>query len=343
VYDSPVYASPVYASPVYASPVYASPVYASPAAASPVASTDAVPRTSSATPAEEGHTTDAVWTLLHEPARHGARVFVLDTGLADPTYLASSLAAVLDAPHPIRPLRPSDATDRPEAGTHFLAPAAGHGTFIAGLISQVAPGCRISVGKVLDNSGIGDEWRIARRIHALTTRLAEHPDPVGRQSVLSLSFGAPVLDHPHLLAHVVSAIQAEGVVVVASAGNDAMSRPVFPAALPGVVGVGALSPAGPAPFSNFGPWVNACAPGVDLVGIFFNWSEHPEHLRFRGWAIWSGTSFAGPIVAGAIARLTMTAPILFNRTIPTAEARRRLIDPAWLLRIPDLGTVVNLL
>ena len=194
---------PVYASPVYASPVYASPVYASPAAASPAASTDAVPRTSSAVPAEEGHTTDAVWALLHEPARPGARVFVLDTGLAEPTYLPAGLAAVLDAPHPIRPLRPSDATDRPEAGTPFLAPAAGHGTFIAGLISQVAPGCRISVGKVLNNSGIGDEWTIARRIHALTKRLAAHPERIGRHSVLSLSFGAPVLDHPHLLAHVV--------------------------------------------------------------------------------------------------------------------------------------------
>ena len=134
----------------------------------PVASTDAVPRTSSAVPAEEGHTTDAVWAPLHEPARPGARVFVLDTGLADPNYLSPALGALLDAPHPIRPLRPSDATDRPQGERHYLAPAAGHGTFIAGLISQVAPGCRVSVGKVLDNSGVGDEWTIARRIHALT-------------------------------------------------------------------------------------------------------------------------------------------------------------------------------
>ncbi len=138
------------------------------------------------------------------------------------------------------------------------------------------------------------------------------------------------------------ALQALGVVVVASAGNDAMSRPVFPAALPDVVGVGAFGPSGPASFTNFGPWVNACAPGIDLVGVFFSWSDQPAHLQFRGWAIWSGTSFAGPIVAAAIARLTMSAPLLFNHAITAADAKQRLLDPPWLLRIPDLGTVVNL-
>ncbi len=342
VYASPVYASPVYASPVYASPVYASPVYASPAAVNPVAGTDAVPQTSSAVPAAEGHTTHAVWAPLHEPARHGVRVFVLDTGLADPNFLSPALGALLDAPHPVRPLRPSDATDRPQGERHYLAPAAGHGTFIAGLISQVAPGCRVSVGKVLDHFGVGDEWTIARRIHALTNGLALRHDEA-RHSILSLSFGAPVLQHPHLLAHVVSGIQALGVVVLASAGNDAMSRPVFPAAFPGVVGVGAFGPTGPAAFTNFGPWVDACAPGVDLVGIFFSWSDRPEHLRFRGWAIWSGTSFACPIVAGAIARLVTTAPVVFNHTLTAADAKRRLLEPPWLLRIPNLGTVVNLL
>jgi subtilisin family serine protease len=194
---------------------------------------------------------------------------------------------------------------------------------------------------VLDNSGTGDEWTIARRIHALTKRLAAHPGQEARHSILSLSFGAPALDHPHLLAKVIGDIQAIGVVVVASAGNDAMSRPVFPAALPDVVGVGAVSTYGPAPFSNFGAWVSACAPGVDLVSTFFTWHDPPD-LDFKGWAIWSGTSFAGPIVASAIARLTMTAPTVFDRTITAKEAKRRLIEPPWLLRIPGLGTVVNL-
>jgi hypothetical protein len=340
VYASPVYASPVYASPVYASPVYASPVYASPVYASPLSNTDAVIHTSSAVPAVPGETTMAIWDLITQPARDGARIFVLDTGLAAPATISAQLAAQLNAPNPIRPLRPSDAADEPTAvpGQDYLAPAAGHGTFIATVISQVAPGCRVGVGKVLDNSGVGDEWTIARRIHALARRLSHAPDP--EHSILSLSFGAPVLDHPFLLAHVIGEIQSTGAMVVASAGNDAMSRPVFPAALPGVMGVGALGPVGPAPFTNYGPWVDACAPGVDLVSAFFTWNRTPG-LDFRDWAIWSGTSFAGPIVAGTLARLIMTAPHLLGHTISAKGARRRLIEAPWLMRIPDLGTVIN--
>jgi hypothetical protein len=345
VYASPLYASPVYASPVYASPVYASPVYASPVYASPVGGTDALAhttagRTSSAVPAVRGKTTEAIWDLMMRPARGGARIFVLDTGLAAPGTISAKLAAQLNAPNPVRPLRPSDASDKPTAlpRDHHLAPAAGHGTFIATVIGQVAPGCRVGVGKVLDGSGVGDEWTIARRAHQLAKRLSHVPDP--ERSVLSLSFGAPVLDHPFLLAKAISDIQATGTVVVASAGNDAMARPVFPAALPGVVGVGALGPAGPAPFTNHGEWVDACAPGVDLVSSFFTWKGGPG-LDFKDWAIWSGTSFAAPIVAAALARLVMTAPYLLGHAISAEEARERLIDSPWLMRIPDLGTVVN--
>jgi Subtilase family len=337
VYASPVYASPVYASPVYASPVYASPVYASGASASPVDSTDAVARMSSAVPAERGRTTGSIWDRMADPARLPTRVFVLDTGLAFWRDVSVELRALrASSTCTVRPLRPSDATDRPGSPSGpYLAPAAGHGTFIAGVINQVAPGHRVAVGKVLDNSGAGDEWTIARRIHALARALAGSPDR--EYSILSLSFGAPVLEHPYLMAQVISDIQSLGVVVVASAGNDAMSRPVFPAALPDVVAVGALGASGPAPFSNYGPWVNACAPGVDLVSTFFTWTPPPVGPPFRGWAIWSGTSFAGPIVAAALARL------IGDRAITAREARWRLIDQAWLMRIPDLGTVVNLL
>ena len=51
---------------------------------------------------------------------------------------------------------------------------------------------------------------------------------------------------PQLLAGAIADIQAKGVVVVASAGNDGTCEPMFPAALPGVVSVGAVGPDGPA-------------------------------------------------------------------------------------------------
>ena len=57
---------------------------------------------------------------------------------------------------------------------------------------------------------------------------------------------------------------------------------------------------------------------------------------YTGWACWSGTSFAAPVVAGALAREMATGT--------TADGRRRpLVDHPALLRIPGLGTVVNVL
>ena len=57
---------------------------------------------------------------------------------------------------------------------------------------------------------------------------------------------------------------------VAAAGNLQSSRPYFPAALPGIIGVGGLDRGGPAWFTNRGSWVDACAPAVNVVSTFFH-------------------------------------------------------------------------
>ena len=56
--------------------------------------------------------------------------------------------------------------------------------------------------------------------------------------------------------------------------------------------------------------------------------------RFREWARWSGTSFAAPKVAGAIAQE------MYVSQVDAHEAWRRLSSTAHL-RLPDLGVVVN--
>ena len=126
----------------------------------------------------------------------------------------------------------------------------------------MAPGTAITLQRVLHAEGDGDEVQIAAAIDAL-------PDPPAGGALLSLSFGGYALEEPGLLAAAVARAQDRGYVVVASAGNDATCRPTLPASLPGVISVGAVGPHGPAPFSNYGPWVRACAPGVDLVSTFF--------------------------------------------------------------------------
>lgn len=339
VYASPVYASPVYASPVYASPVYASPVYASPVYASPVYASGAAQvtgrRKSSVCPATAAEANEVLASIA--AGRQVMQRVMAAAGGVDPDADAVDVA-ILDTGRcgafdsPLGALHPDCAmVDRPDDNADtFIDPVAGHGEFIAGLVRAVAPSSRILLLDVLSPLGDGDESVIAGAIYDL-------PDPREGGSVLNLSFGGYVLDAGALLiADAIVDAQARGWVVVASAGNDATCRPTYPAALPGVISVGAVGPYGPAPFTNYGCWVRACAPGVDLVSTFFDgFVDDVETGEFHGWARWSGTSFAAPIVAGALVQEMAT------QRITADEAVARVIDAPGLLRLHGLGTVVN--
>ncbi len=317
---SPFHASPFHASPFHASPFHASPFHASPFHASDVRATGR--RRSSARP--------SVAPVIAAGAASGGtgspRIVVLDTGFAAEALRPPVLQAIsVGQQHWEEP-------DEDLEG--HLDPVAGHGTFIAGLIHQLAPGCDIAPERVLTTMGDGDEAAIAQRIDDLAASGVD---------LLNLSFGGYALERPHVLAAAIRKVQAAGTVVVASAGNDATCRPPFPAALPGVIGVGAVGPDGPAPFTNHGAWVRACAPGVDLVGPFFDGFDGPELPApggdpdaFDGWARWSGTSFAAPVVVAALARE------MRRSGVSAREAVDRVVDAPGLLRIPDLGTVVNI-
>ena len=111
-------------------------------------------------------------------------------------------------------------------------------------------------------------------------------------------------DEPPPLARWIEKILGNSV-VVAAAGNSGSTRPVYPAVLPYVVAVGALDSRGRAPFSNHGGWVDACVLAVDVVSTFFTHFDETVNGTsrcFRWWARWSGTSFAAPKVAAAIAQ-----------------------------------------
>jgi Subtilase family len=134
------------------------------------------------------------------------------------------------------------------------------------------------------------------------------------------------------LADDLAALREVGVVVAAAAGNQATARPFYPAALadgfdrqeaPLLLAVGALNPNGSAAlFSNDGPWLTCWASGVAVVSTFPEVSggrlpgiavagTDPQRLGREtvdsddyssGFAQWSGTSFAAPLVAAAVAQ-----------------------------------------
>ncbi|PRY43346.1 S8 family peptidase [Umezawaea tangerina] len=169
---------------------------------------------------------------------------------------------------------------------------AGHGTFVAGVLLQHAPGVVIRQHRVLSSLGLTDDLTVAAGLHRARREAAEHGE---RLDVVLLTAGCHTADDrcPPVLRSEVSAFP--DAVVVAAAGNGATSRPSWPAALPDVLAVGA-----DAAFSNRGSWVDAVAPGVDVV------SSHVRLgpvTRDYGYARWSGTSFAAPRVAARVAEL----------------------------------------
>lgn len=106
-----------------------------------------------------------------------------------------------------------------------------------------------------------------------------------RVPVINVSLVGP---HNAALARAVAAVQARGHLVVAAVGNDGPAAPpLYPAAYPGVVGVGAVDARlRVLPESGSGPHVDFVAPGI---------------VSGRGRTV-RGTSFAAPIVARAAAR-----------------------------------------
>lgn len=210
------------------------------------------------------------------------------------------------------------------------SPFAGHGTFVAGLVRQACPGARLTSVPVLDDDGVTLESSV---VNALALLLARHIS--GRErgdarpcvSVVCVTSGfyheqPDREDFAGPLSAVVHALGEWGVSVVASAGNQASHERWFPAALAArsdmpvpVVSVGALDASGgdAAWFSNTGTWVRAYRPGVNVVS-----SIDGDGGRF---AMWSGTSFAAPQVAGELAAALGGCEIQCDETRLTAIER----------------------
>lgn len=97
---------------------------------------------------------------------------------------------------------------------------------------------------------------------------------------------------------------ASDVVVVAATGNSGDEQLIYPAALPNVIGVGALTPGrGLASFSTTGSHVDVVAPGVEV------WSTTAPDLNAGlSYDAWDGTSMAAPHAAGVVALIRAANP-----------------------------------
>jgi hypothetical protein len=268
----------------------------------------------------------------------GVRVAVLDSGVVTGHAWLGTRA---------EPLTPAD-VEQPQFVNGNLHRDSGHGTFIAGVVLQCAPGAKVVAMKVFQPIGFVDDTQLAAALSAVPANV----------QVINLSLGGPAHDGvglPATEAALLALSQRQPQpVVVAAAGNEGGTEPTYPADINGVIAVGAREApgGGRACFSNHGIWVDACAMGRRVHSTFFEDLDAtlqpipptcladppPGPQEFRGFATWSGTSFAAPCVAGAIAA-RMTAP----PNVDAVQAAFELVYANGLPQHPDgdLGTIVT--
>ncbi len=226
--------------------------------------------------------------------------------LWDPPVTAAVLDTGLD-PHPWFAARPwlSEWGLAPEVldadGLSGQDRQAGHGTFVAGVLLQHAPGVTIRHHRTLASTGLSDDLIVAGALRTMRTTAAQRGSSI---DVIVLACGCYTAQDrcpPALVNEIARYSDCTG---VAAAGNGASARPFWPAALPEVLAVAATGAGGDlATFSNHGDWVDAAAPGVDVVSSFVRMSDPDGVQREYTAAAWSGTSFAAPRVAAEVAAL----------------------------------------
>ncbi|WP_419992953.1 S8 family peptidase [Streptomyces boninensis] len=236
----------------------------------------------------------------------GVKVAVLDTGVDEthPDLEGQQIAEknFTDSP---------DNKDRQGHGTHVASTIAGTGAKSGGKYKGVAPGAGLLAGKVLGDTGSGNDSGI---VAGMDWAVAEGAD------IISMSLGGQ--DEPGLdaMEAAINKYTEQGVLFTIAAGNEGPGAGTIgtPGSADGSLTVGAVDKSDQmADFSSRGPRVgggtikpDVTAPGVDITAasapgnsIAQEVGENPE-----GYMTISGTSMATPHVAGAAAILKQQHP-----------------------------------
>ncbi|MEO1069319.1 MAG: S8 family serine peptidase, partial [Cyanobacteria bacterium J06638_6] len=199
-----------------------------------------------------------------------------------------------------------------------------HGTWSSGVIAANPQGDRSAIGvapeaKILPVRvfGLGGEITVAALVEAIGYAAERGVD------VINLSLGGLLPDR-ELTDQVMAVLDAHpDLVIVASAGNESLDGVGFPAAIPGVISVGATTLDGKRTFySSYGGGLDVVAPGgdtsqVSMFGIlttggtwvpgFWQGMEQPVNPwgasldPLGNYVQVQGTSFSAPATSGVVA------------------------------------------
>lgn len=163
----------------------------------------------------------------------------------------------------------------------FVDRMVGHGTMVAGLIDMMAPSAKLVIARVADSDGIATAWSLIKGVaYGVQNRC----------QLANISLGA--IEEIPALGDVIDWAESNKMLVIAPIGNDNQNRAIYPSKYGKVVCVAGLLPTdAKAPFSNWESTADVAAPAT---GILSTWWDGTL-------GIWSGTSFAAPVVTGSLA------------------------------------------
>lgn len=194
-------------------------------------------------------------------------------------------------------------TDNDPTDETTLIEGGSHGTHVAGIIGAVTNNSRGIAGinwktnilpvRVLTRNG-GTSWDVAEGIHYALDKDAD---------VINLSLGGP--NSSYLQREAVREALEQDVIVVGAAGNEGSDKVFYPAAIEGVIAVGAVDKNNKkTSYSNYGPEIDVMAPGGGYgESIYSTWGYYDNGETTASYGGMIGTSMAAPHVSGVAALL----------------------------------------
>ncbi len=192
-------------------------------------------------------------------------IAVLDSGIT-----AGSLPAALTVA-PFNAIDPgAGVDDRIGHGTHMALIASGR-AIPAGAGETNTTGVPVIPIKIFDENGITSNFTVIRALSHAAAHGAK---------VVSLSWGSET--DSGFLKDILAEVGSSGTVLLAASGNLPTGAPVYPAAYPSVLGIGALSPDGAIwESSNYGSFVAHYAPGL----VEFDGADREQEGAFAGTSV----------------------------------------------------------